>query len=73
MSNHCDENLSERALDQALARRRPKAGLLHHSDRGSQYPSQAYQPCLEQAGSSVSRSRKGTWWENAAMESCFGT
>jgi len=37
MSRNCDGKLVEQALNQALARRRPKAGLLHHSDRGSQY------------------------------------
>lgn len=73
MSGNCDEKLIERALDQALARRCPKAGLLHHSDRGSQYTSQAYRACLEQAGISVSMSRKGNCWDNAAMESFFGT
>jgi transposase InsO family protein len=73
MSGNCDEQLVERALDQALARRRPKAGLLHHSDRGSQYTSQAYQACLEQSGIQSSMSRKGNCWDNAAMESFFGT
>ena len=73
MSGKCDENLVERALDQAIARRRPSAGLLHHSDRGSQYTSQAYQIRLEQAGMHVSMSRKGNCWDNAAMESFFGT
>jgi putative transposase len=73
MSGNCDEKLVEHALDQAIARRRPKAGLLHHSDRGSQYTSQAYQLCLEQSGIHVSMSRKGNCWDNAAMESFFGT
>lgn len=73
MSGSCDEKLVEHALEQALARRRPKAGLLHHSDRGSQYTSQAYRTCLEQAGINVSMSRKGNCWDNAAMESFFGT
>jgi len=73
MSGNCDEDLVERALAQALARRRPEAGLLHHSDRGSQYTSKAYQACLEQADIQVSMSRKGTCWDNAAMESFFGT
>lgn len=73
MSGNCDEKLVERALDQALARRRPNAGLLHHSDRGSQYTSQAYQMCLEQSGIHVSMSRKGNCWDNAVMESFFGT
>lgn len=73
MSGNCDENLIERALNQAMARRRPTAGLLHHSDRGSQYTSQAYRACLEQSGINVSMSRKGNWWDNAVMESFFGT
>jgi putative transposase len=73
MSGNCDEELVEHALDQALARRRPKAGLLHHSDRGSQYTSKAYQAHLEQAGIQSSMSRKGNCWDNAAMESFFGT
>ncbi len=49
----------ERALDQALARRRPQAGLVHHSDRGSQYTSRAYQAYLERFGMQSSMSRKG--------------
>lgn len=57
----------------ALARRRPKAGLLHHSDRGSQYTSRAYRQKLEQAKIVVSMSRKGNCWDNAAMESFFGS
>ena len=73
MSSSCDEELVERALEQALARRHPKAGLLHHSDRGSQYTSRAYQSCLEQSGIVVSMSRKGNCWDNSVMESFFGT
>ena len=73
MSGNCDEELVERALAQALARRRPQAGLVHHSDRGSQYTSKAYQTCLEQADIQSSMSRKGNCWDNAAMESFFGT
>jgi len=73
MSSNCDEDLIEQALDLALARRRPKPGLLHHSDRGSQYTSQVYQFRLEQAGMRVSMSRKGNCWDNAAMESFFGS
>jgi len=73
MSGNCDEELVERALDQALARRRPDPGLLHHSDRGSQYTSRAYQARLERAEILVSMSRKGNCWDNAAMESFFGT
>jgi len=73
MSGHCDEALAERALDLALVRRRPKAGLLHHSDRGSQYTARAYRARLEQAGIRVSMSRKGNCWDNAAIESFFGS
>jgi putative transposase len=73
MSGNCDEELVERALDMALARRCPQAGFLHHSDRGSQYTSQAYRLRLERAGASVSMSRKGNCWDNAAMESFFGS
>jgi transposase InsO family protein len=73
MSGNCDEKLVERAIDQALARRRPTGRLLHHSDRGSQYTSHAYQACLEKAGIQSSMSRKGNCWGNAAMESFFGT
>ncbi|GHO48829.1 transposase [Ktedonospora formicarum] len=73
MSAECSEKLVENALKMALARRRPKAGLLHHSDRGSQYTSLAYRSQLTQAGMIMSMSRKGNCWDNAAMESFFGT
>jgi putative transposase len=73
MSGNCDEGLVERALDLALTRRRPAPGLLHHSDRGSQYTSRAYRACLEHAGMIVSMSRKGNCWDNAAVESFFGS
>jgi transposase InsO family protein len=73
MSAHCDEELVASAFHMAVCRRRPQAGLLHHSDRGSQYTSRAYRLLLEQAGMSVSMSRKGNCWDNAAMESFFGT
>ena len=43
MSSNCDENLVERALNKTVARRRPAPGLLHHSDRGSQYTARSYQ------------------------------
>ena len=73
MSANCDEDLVGCALDMALARRRPKAELLHHSDRGSQYTSRAYRLLLEQSGIVVSMSRTGNCWDNAAMESFFGS
>ena len=46
---------------------------MHHSDRGSQDTPQAYQAYLEQSGIQSSMSRKGNCWDNAAMESFFGT
>ena len=58
---------------QALMRRRPNTGLLHHSDRGSQYTAQAYRAYLQRYGIQQSMSRKGNCWDNAAMESFFGT
>ena len=73
MSACCDEELATQALQMARGRRRPQAGLVHHSDRGCQYTSRAYRHRLEQAGMIVSLSRTGNCWENAAMESVFGS
>jgi transposase InsO family protein len=61
------------ALEAALSRRRPAAGLIHHSDRGSQYASGEFQLALSRAGIVCSMSRKGNCWDNAAVESFFGT
>ena len=61
------------ALAMALARRRPGPGLVHHSDRGSQYASKRYQDELERHGIVASMSRKGDCWDNAVAESFFGT
>ncbi len=73
MSTTCDAVLAENALQMAVARRRPKPGFIHHSDRGCQYTSRAYQSQLEHLGAVVSMSRKGNCWDNAAMESFFGS
>jgi putative transposase len=61
------------ALKMALARRRPDAGLLHHSDRGSQFTSIDYQKLLAAHDIQVSMSRTGSCYDNAAMESFFAT
>ena len=61
------------ALRMALKTRRPGAGLLCHSDRGSQYASGEYQKLLRQAGCTCSMSRKGNCWDNAVAESFFST
>jgi putative transposase len=68
-----DRHLVIKALDSALKRRAPDSGLLHHSDRGSQYASEDYQKVLEARGIICSMSRKGDCYDNAAMESWFGT
>lgn len=68
-----DRQLALAALDQGLRRRRPPTGLLHHTDQGSPYASAEYQAALEKAGIVCSMSRRGNCWDNAAMESWFGT
>jgi putative transposase len=61
------------ALTMAWFRRRPEAGLIHHSDRGSQYASQAFQAKLTEYGMRCSMSRKGNCWDNAPTESFFNS
>jgi putative transposase len=68
-----DEQLVELALRMALANRHPQAGLLHHSDRGSEFTSERYQAVLRAAGIEVSMSRTGNCYDNAAMEAFFAT
>jgi len=68
-----DRHLALRALDQALRRHRPQAGLLHHTDQGSPYASEDYQRVLAARGIVCSMSRKGSAYDNAAMESWFST
>jgi transposase InsO family protein len=61
------------ALDMAITRRGPDAGLLCHSDRGSQYASQAYQSLLAEHGITCSMSRTGNCYDNAMKESFWST
>jgi len=61
------------ALREAVIRERPKKGLIHHSDRGSQYASYEYQRFLERHGILPSMSRKGNCYDNAYIESFFST
>ncbi len=61
------------ALQMAIQRRRPPAGLLHHSNRGSQYTGQPYQPMLKDKRFLVSMSRTGNCYDNAPTESFFGS
>ena len=72
-ADHMETDLVADALVGAVKRRRPRAGLLHHSDRGSQYASDAYQGLLARHGIEPSMSAKGDCWDNAPMESFWAT
>ncbi len=72
-SDDLSRHLPLRALEVALQNRRPDKGLIHHSDRGVQYASGDYQAMLDQAEAVCSMSRKGDCYDNAVMESFFGT
>lgn len=65
--------LACKALKQALLKEQPGSGLIHHTDRGSQYTSKAYRSLLEKNGIVGSMSRKGVPYDNAPMESFFQT
>jgi len=73
MSQNIDRHLVLGALDMALQGRQPPRGLLHHSDRGSQYASADYRHALAARGIECSMSRKGNCWDNAVVESFFST
>jgi putative transposase len=73
MANHLRAELCLDALEMAIERRRPPAGLLHHSDRGVQYACEAYRSFLQRHGLVASMSRTGNCYDNALMESFFGT
>jgi transposase InsO family protein len=68
-----DRHLTIKALEMALKRRCPNAGLLHHSDQGCTYASEDYQAVLEAYGITCSMSRRGNCHDNAVMESFFST
>jgi transposase InsO family protein len=73
MDSHLYSSLVKDALHMAVSRRRPAPGLLHHSDRGAQYTSAAYQQRLLDLHCQVSMSRTGNCYDNAVMESFFST
>ena len=73
MGHRLTVELAEQALTMALANRNPRAGLLHHSDRGSQYAATRYQQVLTTHGMIPSMSRTGNCWDNACVERFFGT
>jgi putative transposase len=73
MSQRMTKSLVMQALFRAVSTKRPPPGLLHHSDRGSQYCSHEYRKMLRQFGMTASMSHKGDCWDNAPMESFWGT
>jgi len=73
VSNRMKRDLAIRALDMAVALRKPPRDCIHHSDRGSQYCSHDYQKRLRQHGFKSSMSGKGNCYDNAAMETFFKT
>jgi transposase InsO family protein len=73
MSERIDSRLVVDALEMAVSRQLPDAGLVPHSDRGVQYASEHYQGVLTHHGIECSMSRKGNCWDNAPMESFFAT
>ena len=73
MANHMRTELVESALQNALSSRQPASKLLHHSDRGTQYASASYRGLLERHGIECSMSRTGDCYDNAVIESFFGT
>ena len=73
MSKHIDSELVVSAMSMAVSQRKAVTGLLHHSDRGSQYASEVFQAFLDEHNIVCSMSRKGNCWDNACMESFFGS
>lgn len=73
LADRMTQELVAQALIRAVQHKRPPAGLIHHSDRGSQYCAQSYQKLLEQFGMKASMSRRGNCYDNAPMESFWGS
>lgn len=71
ISNRMRQDLALRALNMAIAIRRPPPGCIHHTDRGSQYCAHDYQKLLRKHGFKVSMSGKGNCYDNSAVESFF--
>lgn len=72
-SEQHDATLVQAALRTALVQRKPGAGLIHHSDRGSEYASTSYQKLLREHQIQVSMSKKGDCYDNAMIESFWAT
>jgi putative transposase len=72
MSERMTQTLVSQSLFRAVAQKRPPRGLIHHSDRGSQYCSRKFRRLLKQFGMEASMSRRGNCYDNAPMESFWG-
>jgi putative transposase len=72
-SKHIDTALISDALHKAIKARQPQEGLLHHSDRGSQYASKQYRKTVDFFKMKCSMSQKGNCWDNAPMERFFSS
>jgi len=73
MGARMTQDLTAQALWNAVSHKRPAPGLIHHSDRGSQYCAENYRALLDQFGMRASMSRKGNCYDNAPMESFWGS
>ena len=73
LASDMTDSLVIAALQQAIRQRQPATALIHHTDRGGQYASKRYRAILRRAGMQQSMSRAGDCYDNAFMESCFGT
>ena len=73
MADHMRSDLVVDALKMAIARRRPEAGLIHHSDQGSQFVSLAFGQAAAKAGIARSMGSRGDCWDNAVAETFFAT
>lgn len=73
LAERMNEDLVLAALRQAIVSRQPKQGIVHHSDRGGQYAGKRYRQMLARAGIRQSMSRPDNCYDNAFLESCFGT
>ncbi len=73
MDDNMRTELVMSALNMALGQRNPEVGLIHHSDRGTQYASGEYRETLKANNILCSMSRKGNCWDNAVAESFYGT
>ena len=73
MDNRLTQELATAALTMAVVHRRPAHGVVHHTDRGSQYAATRYREVLARHGLTASMSRRGNCWDNAVVESFFHT